>query len=467
MKNTILFFDDFMLKEYTGVRKRFFTGKQISVVPPETIGQLGGSIIYHPPADTYRLWRATITFDTQKGAAKIDVYESSDLLNWERITDHRLSGMELFKQDGHVYRDDYEPDPEKRYKLNRIIREPGKKGNGYLSFSADGLHWQYDKEYQFCSHLSDAVNRTFYNPVLGEYETILRGSHVDRRVFCIYSKDMINWTNPRCILMTRPCEEPCVEYYGLTPFPQEGYFLGFAYKYFPPMFDTGRKKTAGNTDSYLVYSYDGNYWNFASENPVVERPLPPQYGCNGIYLSSLDITPDKMNWMLAGDLRRGDHGADIEWENSDSGLRGIARQEGLSALGIYSVRREGFVAYESTARKALMTFHRIVMHGDDLFFNISAPIGWIRFQISDTDGVIPGFSFDDCIPFIEDDQIRYRPVWKERDIKELKGQSIFVQVQMYTALIFAVLGDFYVQPGTFPMKSLGDPSMPELGANMT
>ena len=130
--------------------------------------------------------------DRIKGVKHIDVYESDDLLNWAKIPECLMSGTELIKQDGRIYRDDFEPDPEKRYKLNRIIREEGKKGNGYISFSPDGLNWSKDKEYKFCDHLSDAQNRTFLNPVTGIYQTILRGSHVDRRVFTIDSKDMKN-----------------------------------------------------------------------------------------------------------------------------------------------------------------------------------------------------------------------------------------------------------------------------------
>ena len=463
-RNTILFFDDFMLKEYTGVRKRYFAGKQVGIIPPENTNQIGGRIIYHAPAGMYRMWRGMSTFKEHgKGFSRFDVYESGDLMNWEKIPEHLMSGKELIKQDGCIHRDDFEPNPDKRYKLNRIIRGPGKKGNGYISVSTDGLNWKMDKEYHFCSHISDTHNRTFYNPVFGEYQTILRASHVDRRIFCITSKDMIHWTKPRCILMTRPCEEPCVEYYGLVPFPQEGYFLGYAYKYYPPIFDVGLKKMAGKTDSFLVYSYDGNCWNFASDNPIAERPLPPEHGSTGIYLNSLDISPDKKKWMMAGDLRRADHGAELKGGNSEAGIGRIAWEEGMSAAGIYTIRREGFVAFESTSKEGLITFHRIVMHGEDLLFNISAPIGWVKFQVNDENGVIPGFSFEDCIPFIDDDQIRHRPKWKRRDIRELKGKSIFLQVKMYTALIFAITGDFYVQTGTFPMKSLGDPSLPQLG----
>lgn len=131
----------------------------------------------------------------------------------------------------------------------------------------------------------------------------------------------------------------------------------------------------------LVYSYDGNCWNIAYDRPVVERPLPPAHGSAGIYLSSLDESPDGESLILSGDIRRVDHGCGFKPAYPNSELPKLANKEGFAATGIYKARKEGFVALESISSEAEITFKRIVLNGDDLFFNICAPLGWAKFQI--------------------------------------------------------------------------------------
>lgn len=460
MKNTILFFDDYMLKEYTGVRKRVFKGKKFHEIETLSPKEAGGRMLYDKKTKKYRFWRKVLVLNEDK-IASVKIYESSDMIEWEEISKDRQSGSDACLK-GFISRDDFEKDENKRYKITYIDRNEDNSGNGYIGISPDGLNWNDTKEYNFCKHISDTGNNTFYNPIFDEYQTIIRGGFIDRRVFCVSSKDMKNWTKPRCLLTTKPNDEPCTEYYGLIVYPQEGYFMGILWKYLPPMYDTPNTKMAGKTDSFMVYSYDGYCWNFVSDEPVVERPLPPENGSTGIYLNTLDLSTDEEEWILSGELRRVDHACGFKPCYPDSELPKLAKEEGFAATGIYKIRREGLVALESISFDSSIVFKRIILHGDDLFFNISAPLGIVKFQIKDKNEIIDGFSFDDCIPFENEDEVRYRPKFKNNDISELKGRPIIIELKMDTALIFSVSGDFYVQPGYFPMKSLGDTSQPNI-----
>ena len=453
MNNAILFFDDYMLLEYAGVRKRFFSGKKMFEIPIQKPHEIGGQIIYEPDTGIYRNWRRVI--DTKRDLpVELRIYESKNLMDWTELPGYGP----IDPSDpavGFINRDIFEPDPSMRYKSAYIVRNPDNAtGYGYISVSPDGLIWSEKYKHQFCDYVSDSVNSAFYNPVFQEHQITLRGGFIDRRIFCVNSKDQLIWTKPRCLMMPCPTDEPCTEYYGMSVFPQEGYFLGLLQKFYPPVPSYGNRngKSAGVTDTFLTYSYDGNCWNLVSPCPVVERPLPPEHGCSGIYLYSLNPSPDGSEWILSGDIRRVDHSCSVPPEP--------AHQEACAATGLYKIRKEGFIGLESNSEGSEMTFRRIILNGDDLFFNLCAPLGWARFQIRDAGGVIPGFAYEDCIPFICNDQTRYRPQWQARDIRELRGKNITIQVRMYMALFFSITGDFFNHTGYQPMINLGDTARP-------
>lgn len=458
MRNTIVFFDDYMLREYEGVRRRIFTGRKIGELLPTREREIGGRMIRDPESGVYRHWRRELEINSDS-IVNETVSESTDLREWTEMSADRLPKDVTFVP-GHVTRDDFEPDPTMRYKKTHIERRPDNTGDGYIYTSPDGLVWTEHRDYHFCSHISDTANNVFYNQVLGGYQCILRGGFVERRIFATWSDDLISWSKPRCLMMPGPDEEPCVEYYGLVVFPQEGYFLGYLWKYLPPMYDSPSNRMAGKTDTFLVYSYDANCWNFVSDQPVVARPMPPQHGSTGIYLNSLDPGPDGHNWVLSGELRRIDHACGFKPAYPDSEIPRRGREEGWAATGLFEIRREGFAGLESNAMESRILFKRIVMQGDELLANLCAPLGWAKFQLRGKDGVIPGFSFDDCVPFADDDCIRHAVSWKNHSLSELRGQSVSLEIRMNTAIVFSVSGDFHVQPGNSPMISLGDTRQP-------
>lgn len=461
MKNTIVFFDDYMLWDYQGIRKRIFKAENMGIdILTDSPKEIGGRVMYDSDRKVYKFWKKVLDINSDS-ITKMKAYESQDLRNWTEVLDENISADDESRSmllRGHVAMDRFEPDPAKKFKCTYIDRNPDHSGNGYIATSPDGISWEEGKENNFCNHISDSINNTFYNPVTKEYQTILRGGFIERRIFSKTSKDLKNWSGLRCLMSPTPEDEPCTEYYGMVVFPQEGYFLGYLWKYLPPKNDTAKTKMAGKADTHLVYSYDGNCWNEAYRTPLVDRPLPPAHGSAGIYLATMNDSTDGKSWILSGDIRRIDHACGFKPVYPDSEIPALAKKEGFAATGLYSIRKEGFVALESISNQSEITFKRILLNNDDLAFNISAPLGWAKFQISDNDGIIPGFSFDDCIPFMDDDQIRYRPQWKSNHLSELKGRSIIVQVRMYTALLFSMSGDFHIHNAYFPMESLGNPS---------
>ena len=248
MKNTILFFDDYMLKSYVGIRKRFFDAKNMSIdIVPENPKEAGGRMLYIPECGEYRFWRKVLDINTDR-ITQLKIYSSKDLLDWKEMPEYRIDAQDDATKSfiaGSIVRDKYEPDPEKRYKCAYRLKNKDNTGNGYIATSPDGLNWNMDNPSVFSDYISDTFNNIFYNPIFDEYQIVLRGGFIERRIFCKTSKDMKSWSKSRCLMMPNPNDEPCTEYYGLIVFPQEGYFLGYLWKYNPPMFDTAKTKMAG------------------------------------------------------------------------------------------------------------------------------------------------------------------------------------------------------------------------------
>ncbi len=385
------------------------------------------------------------------------IYKSRNLCDWENInTCDIFSDPQILAP--FISYDRFEKDPDMRFKCayNKKIDDHIK---GMIAVSPDGIHWGNHAKYIFCNHYSDTANNIFYNQIFDEYQIHLRSGFVDRRIFCETSSDLSLWDKPRCLMSPAPADESCTEYYGLVALPQDGYFLGYLWKYLPPMHDTPRHKMAGKADTYLVYSYDGNNWILADTRALIERPLPPSQGCMCVYLSGLH-QPKGGEWIISGDIRRIDHACGFKPSYPDSVRPKIAQEEGFAALGIYTIRKQGFAALESLAQKSEVILKRIVMYGSELYININSACGWAKFQISDDNGVIPGFSYDESVVFKDSDSTEYMPKWKSGNISKLCGKSIILQIKMYASLLFAVYGEFYNHTGELPSKSLGDSAVP-------
>lgn len=67
---------------------------------------------------------------------------------------------------------------------------------------------------------------------------------------------------------------------------------------------------------------------------------------------------------------------------------------------------------------------------------------------------IPGFTFDEAVPF-QGDEIAWVPQWKGRSLKELLGKRINIEIKMYTGCLFGITGDFYPFHGAVPQAGYG------------
>jgi hypothetical protein len=453
--NTFLFFDDFVFDHYRGVRRRHFKPQPCGdfYIPGMTAGS---SVAHLPEEGLYRLYYNTIADRTRDWDRSLYYAESADGIHFEPVAEladiQRTSGVL-------VTRDDWTQKPEERFKsvIMRTDEADSSRARGYVVTSPDGVRWNTDTPYQVSEHASDTSNNVFYNPVLQKYQIICRGAHIDRRITSLLSADLIHWSDPLLVLSPTPFDPPLTQYYGMTVAPLDGILLGFLQLYYTDEDDPVPSKMAGKVDAALVYSYNGLAWNRVSDQPLVDRPVPPEFGSTTIYFSSMNPSPDGRDWILTAGGARSDHGCGFAPAYPHWPLPELCQQEGNARTLFYRVRKHGFAGMESYGYQARLRFRRMQLMGPHLTFNVCAPTGYVKFQLlGDDQQPIPGFRFEDSVPFTGD-QVAVTPQWREQKLASLVGQRLFIELELQTAIVYSLEGDLRPHHGAQPEPALGIP----------
>lgn len=454
--NTFVFYDDFMIYTKRGVRRRVFKPQKSGSFEQPGITS-GNSVVYIPEKKQYYLYYNFLPDRSKDWDRRAHYAVSDDGINFTpagKVPSVRKTGAYV------VYRDDHTENPEEKYKcvIMKVNPDNTSEGRGYVAVSSDALEWNTDTDYQVSEHASDTSNNIFFNEVLNKYQIICRGAHVDRRITTLFSEDLKKWSDPQVILSPNPFDVEYTQYYGMTVYPENGYFIGFLQLYYTDEDDTVWTKMAGKVDAALMYSYDGIIWNRASREPMVDRPMPPDFGFTTIYFSNMNESPDGKEWILTAGGGRTDHGWGFKPAYPDSELSDYVKEHGNNQLMFYKIRKHGFAGMESYGLKAKLQMKRVRIEGEYLSFNICAPTGTVRYRIVNPDNFLPynGFDFDDCIPFTGD-ETELTPKWNNKKLSELIGKFIMIEFEMHTAILFSVKGDIIPAPGIQPEPMLGIP----------
>ena len=227
----------------------------------------------------------------------------------------------------------------------------------------------------------------------------------DRRVALMESDDLVTWTEPHTIVHPDPLDPRCVQYYGMPQFEYEGYFVGLLWLMHTVADEMGHAKSGGLVDCELTYSHDGLNWNRTVREPFVTNTPAGTYGCGCLYPSSLILAPDGSPRIYAGGSR---------WPHNGPPEK-AANCEPHCAVLSYSLRADGFFKLTAGSEAGHLVTKRLTLNGPELSINASAPRGKVRVQVSDVDAnPLPGYSFDECIPFTGD-EIAWTPTWREHD----------------------------------------------------
>ena len=208
----LLFADDSVLKERTGMRRIVHQGKHdaqpvITDTEPWELGAKGfgllniyGSVYPKEDGSGYRMWYGSFS--------RVLVAESADGVNWKKPSLNVCSiggstsnnAVIASLSSPSILRDPFEKDPARLYKIVGChYHKPGNPKTGYYTMtSPDGIHWSDER--QIVQGWCDTCTMS-QNPFTGEYLVYHKHEVMDngckrRTVFLTKSKDFINWSDP-------------------------------------------------------------------------------------------------------------------------------------------------------------------------------------------------------------------------------------------------------------------------------
>ena len=304
-----------------------------------------------------------------------------------------------------VYRDPYDPNPQRRYKmLSNSIESPG--GRLHTSFSADGIHWSQHKDTKI-STSADSHNHVFWNPQAREYVAISRafshgkmGYDLDcktipwlggfvvgqRVVIRSTSKDFVKWSAPEIVFEYGHTRR---QIYAMPSFYTHGIFLGL-----PMIYDTNQSyekrlkeekltpelevelKDAGTSMRIwpgLTSSPDTKNWSWVDQRgkaliPLSEDPESVEWGMIFAAFSPI-ILDDEIRIYYSAQKKRHDF-----W------------QPGW--LGLATLRADGWAGYEpkDESKDAVVETQAIVCNGRTLSLAADAENGSIVVTLKDAKG---------------------------------------------------------------------------------
>lgn len=456
----IYFYDDFMLDRALQVERIYFKPHRFGEYyhdPDFSITY--PNVLWCPEIGKYRAWYELVY--NQKTNEQGDYFvmalaESDDAMHWKPAYDcastdpmaaeypHIVNSGDGEVHGTCVFRDEKEPDPAKRYKFaGGIVSKRNQiHADCIVAVSPDGVHWDH------CGHsmmwgesMSDANNCIFYNKVRGVYQIIHRAAMTDRRIHSTTSPDLIHWSEPELILHPDSFDPPCSELYGMTVYPAQGIFIGVLFVFHADM----NERIKGYQTMELVYSYDGSHWNRTHQTLFDQREFPsPEAG--NIYVTGMSLNKDASQLLLTCRLDTSDHSFP-DW-SSDSVNR--------TCMGMYAIRPDGFVGLRSVGSAFLETKPIRIM-GPDLFLNVNACRGKVEVQLTDWDEApIPGYTFEEYFPCHKNEQA-YHVQWKAKDMADLVGRIVRIQIRMNTAVIHAIYGNFNPHHASVAQVSVGNP----------
>ena len=365
--------------------------------------------------------------------------ESNDGIKWRRPdlsgrvnlnVRHRKnqvfeSGLHI--NGGPVFHDLADPDPSRRFKY-LCTYGAWEESEQRIVTSGDGIHWRLEEQgWRKRLHLDTPIC-AFYNQQKGNYGIANRLRVGERRVALIETDDFTEFSDPRLIVFPDSEDPPMVQFYGMPIFPYGGMFVGLLWHLHTDPEEIGHIKWFGPIDCSLTYSYTGDGFNRAFHRPFIGRNERGEHGGGSIYVSSMVVDQEHTIRFYSGGSKAEHFGNQHLTD---------------AALMLHTLRLDGFVYLESYSTRGRVTVRGVTVRGPELKINLQVPFGSARVQILDETGVpVPGLSFDEAVPFTGD-ELFHEPQWSSgKDLREVLGQQIFIEVELVEGKLYAIRGDF-------------------------
>jgi len=295
--------------------------------------------------------------------------------------------------------------------------------------SPDGYHWTRLAE-PILLYFHDTHNIGTWDAEAKKYRAYLRGHLGGRAIAYSETTDFRHWPPATVLLHPGPQDPPATDYYNnsFTTYPgiPELRFL------FVSLFHHHNDLTAVR----MAVSHNGTAFNWVSHEPVLEVGAPGEWDCGHVYAGpNLLYLPD-------GRLALPYTGGKLTHEG---GLRHVYREgypfddDSGYAWAIWEDGRLAGIEADDIGE-----FWTVAQFdGRNIEINARAiGAGKVEVELGEPDGsgwnsrAIPGFSFDECIPFTGD-SIWTTLRWKgHSDLSSLRGKLLVPHIRLTNAKIF-------------------------------
>ena len=476
-----LFIDDYVIDDMQGVRKRLNQPVKHPENPilvrdrPSDGFQVDyGTVAYDPNDRLFKMWYQVIHGDVKVVASHLYLVAyaiSSDGIKWEKPITDAASGTnhihidppEPFVGGPGVMIDPHDKDPQRRFKMLYLGKPDGKPSllSTRVAYSADGIHWKQEPQNPLIP-FSDTQIAPYWDRRLDRYVAYLRfGPPNVRIVSRIESEDFVHWSPKVTVVNKTKLDAPFnTKFYTMSAAPYEGVYIGLLNTYhgetIQPIPDD--KPWMDRVDNQLVFSRNGVTWQRVAEDGVIpwtefKRERDWQLAAEQATFLPYGNSKDDWDWgqiyphhppLIVDDEIRVYYG----------GLKGrhwatYHNDPIESAVGLATLRLDGFVSVE-TAEEGALTTKPLVFFGDTIEINANADGGSLSVEAIDAEGnPIDGFGKNDCDP-ITSDSVRHIVTWKgNADCHLLQARPIRLRFHLKNAQLYAftprIKHDHYLQ----------------------
>lgn len=460
-----LFIDDFIIDEMRGVAKslhqpvKHLQNPIFRGDPEKEFAFTYAAVLFDERERLFKMWY-NVSVDAKDTVTYAAYATSPDGIEWNTEAVNSDTGSNAIEFEPAepwigapgILIDDNDPDPERRFKMLYLAKPTLEAASlrSCVAYSADGVHWKQEPQNPVLPY-SDTQICPFWDARSNRYVAYLRfGPPNVRIVSRIESEDFLHWSPKLTVIKKSKLDEPFnTELYTMSAVPYAGVYIGLLNTYhgetIQPIPDD--QPWMDRVDNQLVFSRNGVTWQRVFGDGAV---------------SSADLKQDrdwKQEVARATFLPYGEFKKEWDWGQiyphhapivvgdeirfyytgiSGRHWRTYHNDQSEYAVGLATLRLDGFVSVEAGDHEGTLTTKLLVFMGDTLEINANADGGSISVEVLDADGsMIEGFGKAECDTLATDD-LHHVMSWNgDRDCHLLQGRPIRLRFHLKNAKLYS------------------------------
>ena len=237
--------------------------------------------------------------------------------------------------------------------------------------------------------------------------------------------------------------------YNFPVFPYEGMYIGLPTFFYSTGLSGSGDNTDGIKDIQLTCSRDLINWDRLGDRRPFISASRTKDGLLGIYDRNQISTAshpvergDELWFYYTGTkFRTSPYGFALDRSTrhfSDlSPLERADLEEGLSAICLAVLRRDGFISLDANEIGGSLLTCPISVVGSSLYLNLAVPKGQAVVEVLDGDGnPVVGLSKADCFP-IAGDSVGVRVQWLNGDLEALEGKEVQLRIYLTNGSLYS------------------------------